>query len=702
MEDHFANRFDDWGRPLKGDFWEKINLVKNESHLLVRQHLGETVEAAMEGVTVESLSDSGWVALSDDWADAIIPKLTQRGIAARKPEQGRLSETALVNWLNQVKSFNSGYRYRDLSTLLRDPLSWELLGLECGFDFVCLLDRFEYECLPSQVSFFEYKFPIFLGKETEREVANFSDIEAFIEALLAYSKKLGIKGEYVATIKELAIAWSQETLAEAIVKALNQVIEEESWQALPVSEQWAYLMQVWGRVFQPSEVEGVMVTGWLEALYDSAPELTVLGVDSQNFPSSSVESSWIQSGERESFTANLDWDKRGALWARDAFLIYQMSAHRTIRFAHARQDYELQSNHPSKLMLQGLGPDLPERVRCFIKESDFSERTEMEDAATELLKRTIPRVSNPYSLEQALPKPLSPSTLKSYLECPTLMYLKHVLKLEPAVDHPVELNALQFGNLVHHALDEFGQDTSIRNSEKVSEIQAFLRDQVERYMSLNYGASLSIALDIQKESVIERLNRFAEVQVKERQNGWAIIASELEVSPHQVAWYFAGSPIFMRIDRVDRHEDGRIRVVDYKTSQTARHPKETHLKVYKEGMADFYTKGLDEIPKRVFNDLQLPLYAEFSKHHFLAGSRLPEVAYFNLSSAMADIGFFSWGKKEDYTEELHREAMLTAKHAIEAIQKGEFFNPTPHHLLGMYTQADIEDQFGGALAEVFA
>jgi len=88
----------------------------------------------------------------------------------------------------------------------------------------------------------------------------------------------------------------------------------------------------------------------------------------------------------------------------------------------------------------------------------------------------------------------------------------------------------------------------------------------------------------------ERLHAFAEIQAEHRAAGWEIIAVEVQAN---YTWTGAAKPFLItgRIDRVDRHKDGRLAVWDYKTSDKGTKVNPAH----RDGSGNWL-------------DLQLPLY----------------------------------------------------------------------------------------------
>jgi hypothetical protein len=91
-----------------------------------------------------------------------------------------------------------------------------------------------------------------------------------------------------------------------------------------------------------------------------------------------------------------------------------------------------------------------------------------------------------------------------------------------------------------------------------------------------------------------RLERFAPLQAQRAAEGWRIVASEQHCKH---AWQVDGTDFVISgiIDRVDLHDDGRIAIWDYKTSDQGDGPRQIH------------------IDKNGWKDLQLPLYRHLAK-----------------------------------------------------------------------------------------
>jgi ATP-dependent helicase/nuclease subunit B len=181
-----------------------------------------------------------------------------------------------------------------------------------------------------------------------------------------------------------------------------------------------------------------------------------------------------------------------------------------------------------------------------------------------------------------------------------------------------------------------------------------------------YGKLLSLPLLIQIESARQRLIKFAELQAAERAVGWEIVdverSFEIEVG---------GLAIRGKIDRIDRHrETGAVRVLDYKTSDTAVTPMAAHLRSLRPGeeVADWAQIDVGG-RHRVWSDLQLPLYLRAIGKDFPGRAAC---GYINLPKASSETALALW---DDYSLEWHESAMHCAEQACAAIRRGEFWPP---------------------------
>ena len=171
---------------------------------------------------------------------------------------------------------------------------------------------------------------------------------------------------------------------------------------------------------------------------------------------------------------------------------------------------------------------------------------------------------------------------------------------------------------------------------------------------------------MQFESARQRLRKAAEVQARECAAGWRI---------ERVEWSFAfllgGLTVRGKIDRIDRHRDGRVRLLDYKTSDSPVTPAEAHLgpgRAAGPRPPEWAQIAVNGRP-RVWIDLQLPLYRRAVATEF---GPAVECGYFNLPKAAGETAVCGW---DDFTAELQAAAEHCAEQAAAAAKAGIFWPP---------------------------
>jgi ATP-dependent helicase/nuclease subunit B len=230
-----------------------------------------------------------------------------------------------------------------------------------------------------------------------------------------------------------------------------------------------------------------------------------------------------------------------------------------------------------------------------------------------------------------------------------------------------EMSDNDFGTLCHAALEGMARDEGMRECTDAATLREFLAAALDREARARYGSRLALPLVVQLESARQRLGKAAEIEARERACGWRTLEVE---RTFEIA--IAGVTVAGKIDRIDRNlETGRIRVLDYKTSDSARSPEDAHLKRAGRG-----TEGEREFAKLVqgkktlvWKDLQLPLYVEALAAEFPSAA----CGYFNLPKAVGETGIRLW---EAYPPELRASAMRCAEGACTAIRTGDFWPPS--------------------------
>jgi CRISPR/Cas system-associated exonuclease Cas4 (RecB family) len=213
---------------------------------------------------------------------------------------------------------------------------------------------------------------------------------------------------------------------------------------------------------------------------------------------------------------------------------------------------------------------------------------------------------------------VSVTAFKDYIACPYRFWLKHVMKLNIAEEGNTELDAKLFGSFIHTVLQRFGENETMKNATNPLVIERSLFDVLDCVAKDQLGPLLSGKVKIQLELAKYRLSEFAKHQAQCAIEGWSILCSEKKVRKEltidDTSFVISGV-----IDRIEVHQDGRIRVLDYKTGSS--------------------TANKAHFNKDQWIDLQLPLYR-------ILLTEIPELNDFDTSKENVSLGYFKVGDQE--------------------------------------------------------
>lgn len=452
--------------------------------------------------------------------------------------------------------------------------------------------------------------------------------------------------------------------AKAVRKLLEQTAATEaSFQQLPQDFARSTFNQALktSKVYPDRPMNAHDLLGWLELLWNDAPHLILAGMNEGSVPEAVVGDAFLPETMREALGLRTNAQR----FARDAYLIEALCRRRAQ--ANGRIDILVPQTaadatplKPSRLLFLGPPDSLLPRTRALFSASDKTHSSQTYAAPWKL--------SPPQGI--ALPRRLSVSALKSYLECPFRFFLRHILHMRPVDVSSRELTPATFGNLVHDTLDLLSSE-QVQAAKSPQELIKTLHAMAERLMQHRYGKQLSFALRIQKEAALHRLNAFAEHQFEDikANRSIQILATESEFNLD-----IAGMPIRGRIDRIDQRGD-RLELIDYKTADSAKTPQEAHLKTVakKAPPAHLPDAAFFDHEGKTYRwvDLQLPLYVLSQQQ---SGATRPSVAYFNLAKTLDKSGLARW---EDFTQSHLDSARACAVAVIGQIKSGVFWPPNP-------------------------
>lgn len=479
-----------------------------------------------------------------------------------------------------------------------------------------------------------------------------------------------LRGDFVETMERLL-----ETLGRQGEETIAAALPFRIWmdEAAPLIARlnrepgfWIHLMlgEVPPEPAAPPADRVIDVQGWLELLMEPGPHLVVCGMNEGRVPPAAGGDPWLGEAAR----TRLGLASAAQRSARDSFLYQAMIEARRhqgrVDLICAKNSRGGDSLLPSRLLLAATDEDLPGRVKFLFRDVPPSDA----GVAWQLDWKWRPR---PVELSGKL----AVTSFAAWLACPFRFYLKHGLRMQSPEPDRVEWNARDFGNVAHDVLERWGRDAGARDFSKAQAIHDWMSAQLDLIVRERFGDDPPLAIRLQTESLRQRLQWLARVQAETRAEGWEVLEVE-----HPFEIRLGNSTISARIDRIDRHrEDGRLRVLDYKTGKmdavekshrtkiTARTQMPAHLSAECPAVFSAMDKGKPADFR--WTNLQLPIYAEAIR---AAYGGIPLPAYFMLGDTEAGVGIREWN---DFSETDLAAAVSCAGWIAERIEAKVFWPP---------------------------
>lgn len=661
-----AEAFDDWGRPLAeawkrreppfADFPAHVHLLPDAAAQAEQIATLARRYPRAEGVLGVGVADGEITALAEN-------ALERAGIAAFNPAGEPYRAHGFHHFLAAVADFAREPTFPHTLAVARAPevLAW--LRRELGAEFTAeawlrQLDELRAAHLPANLSELRHQAR---APAAARGLALLAELRDLLRGRSFPQGAEAALGRVFAG-RQLDSAQGADRRLAAAARAWTDVVREcagaaEKFPRVEPEEWWEIALRRFGdQVRETDKPAGaVELQGWLELAFEDAPHVVVAGTNDGAIPEAVVGDGFLP----ESLRGQLGLKTNAQRFARDAYLLHALVASRR---AGGRVDLLLGKAsaagdplRPSRLLLQCTDEQLPGRIAHLFRPLESRAALPAWERAWRLARRTA-----------AVPERLSVTAFRSYLACPLRFYLQHVLRMEAYDAHKRELDVFDFGRLCHKPLEQFAREPW-RDCTDDRLLAAMLVEELEREARARYGGTPAVPVVAQLESARQRLRGAARVQAAERAAGWVVQAIEQKFEVE-----IGGLRIRGQIDRIDRHEaTGAWRVIDYKTSDTARTPEEAHLGT-PWAHAPEWARLAGGKGGRQWTDLQLPLYL-----HALPRVR-PEAAgwaacgYFNLPKAATATGIALW---EGYSPDLHEQALRCAAAVAAAVAAGIFGPP---------------------------
>ncbi|WP_438480113.1 PD-(D/E)XK nuclease family protein [Oleiharenicola lentus] len=665
-----AENFNDWGLP-RVETWEHrvFDLPRFAEHV----HLCADPVAQAERIAKVARAygqPEGLLAVGSVDAEVLPPletALRAKNLPSYNPEGRAQKQAGFYQLLLALASLEKEATFESVETLARCPDFCASLRTRLGAEFSTAhwldgLDDLRERHLPATLAAAREhaklskrpNLKLIAALEVVDEVrallrrGDFATSVSNVLSLIFSTRTLEPGRETDGDLEEAISAWMDAVRACAEASGRFARLKRGDW--------WELALKTFGDTQLTSEktAGAVELQGWLELLWEDAPHLMVAGFNDGRVPEAVAGDAFLPESLRE----RLGLKTNAARLVRDAYILQAMTSSRResgrLDVLFGKTSVSGDPIRPSRLLLRCADAELPERVNFLFREPELAGQNVPWARAWKLAPR-----------QADSPKRVSVTALRGWLKCPLRFYFRTVLEMEAVDPVKSELDARDFGTLCHSALEAMGKDEAMRDSQDEAALREFLTTHFDQEVRRRFGVELTLPLLVQVESARQRLSKAAAVQAQERAAGWVIeeVERKFELPVGEVI--VAG-----KIDRIERNQlTGAVRVLDYKTSDSAVAPIKVHLDKPDEKTPEWALFQLNR-KEVAWTDLQLPVYLEALA---AAGfGREVTCGYFNLPKAAGETGLELW---EAYSPELRDAAWRCVQGVCAAIGAGEFWPP---------------------------
>ncbi len=673
----FSETFDRWGRPL-ADYWSRhsIDIPAAENTIIVAADPEDQARKAADKLEKNAVQpDSVALGVPDDEVKPHAKhELTQRGMATFDPAGETLESHTVVQLIDRAAELAAEGTFAAFSNLVRHPDMLAYLREHVkNFDparFLADLDAFQNEHVPR--TFSDLRYLLSARHQSSAVVQNVAGtVEGLLENVPGTEPIAGlinmlreiyaVRHISSSTPEDRAFADAAEQISGVAAELTTPVFGEKLGLDAQTVVNLFRRQLCKKRVYPDRAGESVDLQGWLELQWDDSPYLLITGMNDGRVPETIVGDAFLPDGAR----TRLGVQNNAQRFARDAYMLSAILECRrengAVTLISGKTTERSDPLKPSRLFFLCEDDELVARTRHLFAE----------------ISETAAPVSNQTRWQFTLPQPGTPQRLRvtdfaSFLQCPFRFYLSRILEMEALDDAKIEMDSLDFGSLVHAVLDNVLGHEGLRTCVDISRLSAAVDNELDTTVAEWYGQNLSAPLAVQIESARQRLRAVVRKHAELVHDGWETIDTERRVRAE-----IDGVEVHGRVDRIDRHPDGRIRVLDYKTSEKGYKPEEVLWGKPRESALDgatLFDYAVVEVnnKQRQWLDLQLPLYAYILREEFPEGTPI-ECGYFNIPKAITATDVNVWQSNNDcsYIES----AFDCARNAVADIKAGRFWPP---------------------------
>jgi ATP-dependent helicase/nuclease subunit B len=641
-ESGWGGGFDGWGRPNAQE-WIASEIPLQSDQIVMARDPSEEASLALDFLG-EAGGDHALVLGDEKLSPSFQGEVLRRGGSPYLPEGESLSKTEPAIVATEWISLRRDRSLRTLRRLLETPRFASWIGALCSLSHERLLaacDAMTLDLLAETLS----EKPIPSGGIRDKEIHG--DAVRFQEVVLRELSRE--PADLIAEIWKNDPAEGVEEVLD-VCAAFSSILE--SWPD-PEKAREASLVRSLARLknFGASKEGDLELSGWLEAPWSEARRLLLAGCVEGCLPASTDGHPFLPDQKRR----ELGIPDNAARRARDAYLLGCLArARKPSEFlcSFSKFGSDGSPSVPSTLLMRCPVEVLPGRVIALFGKSGEVTAPPRREHDWKWRLRLV---------SHSLTK-ISVTDFAAYLRCPFRFYLTKVLRCRSHDPEQREMDAMQFGDLVHTVLERYGRETPLLSDR--DEIASAVLSGLERELSHRFGTDPSPAVRVQAEAARVRLLSFAAVQADQVAQGWRIHEVERKSSGDLL---LGGIPLSAKIDRIEVNGD-RIRVLDYKTYSSAKSPEDVHLEPLSRAFLKQAETTFRGKPK-AWVDLQLPLYRKIAETLF--PGKTIETGYFLLAAdpEESDVKHF------DLAEDLFASALTCAEAATSAIARGVFWPP---------------------------
>jgi CRISPR/Cas system-associated exonuclease Cas4 (RecB family) len=366
--------------------------------------------------------------------------------------------------------------------------------------------------------------------------------------------------------------------------------------------------------FTGEPLKGLQVMGLLETRTLDFDRLIVLSVNEGNIPEARSINSYIPYSLRKAYQLPT-FEVQDSIYAYHFFRLLQRAKEITLIYNTEMEADNSGEKSRFLLQLAYLISSQPTSIEVndYIYSVQKSEAIKRNNSLQVLKSSEVLKSLNRYNWadNEIIPIAFSPTALTSYIHCSMQFYFRYVAGLKEQEEYNEELNALEFGKVLHRAIELIYQPyvgnvinpVTIQNILASPKIDEVLQQSLAEEKFVNENIQLE-GKNLLLIKVIRRLlKKILEADLKT--GPLKIIA--LEANSYEREFEIRGRTIKVggTIDRIDEIQEPSpfLRIIDYKTG-----------KVENKSKSKLERQGLEEYFKEYFKDSKLK--ASFQAYYY--------------------------------------------------------------------------------------